>query len=70
MSHITVVAGVGQMIPGVDQGVMGMQVGGQRIITIPPEFAFGAQGIPDGAGGYIIPPNTVLVFEVELIDLQ
>jgi peptidylprolyl isomerase len=57
--------GVGQMIPGVDVGVMGMRVGGQRIITIPPEFAFGPQGVEG-----VIPPNTVLIFEVELVDVQ
>jgi peptidylprolyl isomerase len=64
------VAGVGQMIPGVDVGVLGMQVGGQRVITVPPEFAFGPQGVPDGQGGFIIPPDAVLIFEVELTDLQ
>ncbi len=64
------IAGVGQMIPGVDQGVLGMQVGGQRIITVPPEFAFGAQGVPDGQGGFLIPPDAVLIFEVALTNLQ
>ena len=59
------VVGVGQMIPGVDVGVVGMQVGGQRVITIPPEFAFGAQGVQG-----VIPPNTVLIFEVELLGIQ
>ncbi len=59
------VVGVGQMIPGVDVGVVGMQVGGQRVITIPPEFAFGPQGVEG-----VIPPNAVLIFEVELLSLQ
>ena len=59
------VVGVGQMIPGVDVGVEGMQVGGQRVITIPPEFAFGPQGVEG-----VIPPNAVLIFEVELLSIQ
>jgi peptidylprolyl isomerase len=59
-----VVAG-GQMIPGFDQGVQGMKVGGKRTITIPPSLGYGEQG----AGG-AIPPNATLIFEVELADVK
>ncbi|HKC59238.1 MAG TPA: FKBP-type peptidyl-prolyl cis-trans isomerase [Myxococcales bacterium] len=54
--------GRGQVIQGWDEGVVGMKVGGRRKLTIPPEMGYGKQGFP-GA----IPPNSTLVFEVELL---
>lgn len=57
--------GVGSVIAGWDQGVAGMNVGGKRVLVIPPELGYGAQG----AGG-VIPPNATLTFEVELLDVQ
>lgn len=59
------ILGAGQVIPGWDQGVAGMKVGGQRVLTIPSELAYGASG----AGG-VIPPNAPLLFDVELLDVQ
>jgi FKBP-type peptidyl-prolyl cis-trans isomerase len=56
--------GASQMIPGFDQGVQGMKVGGKRTITIPPSLGYGEQGY-----GGVIPPNATLVFEVELADV-
>jgi peptidylprolyl isomerase len=54
--------GVGQVIPGWDQGVAGMRVGGRRRLTIPPDLAYGSAG----AGG-VIGPDETLVFVVDLV---
>ena len=57
--------GRGQVIPGWDQGVEGMKVGGRRKITIPPDLAYGKRG----AGG-VIGPDETLIFVVDLVGVS
>lgn len=56
--------GVGEVIKGWDLGVIGMQVGGKRKLTIPPSLGYGDQELPN------IPANSILIFDVELLEIK
>lgn len=63
---ITFVLGRGNVIPGWDQGLAGMRPGDVRYLRIPPELGYGARGTPGGP----IPPNSTLLFQVEMVDVR
>lgn len=61
---LSVLIGVGRMITGVDRGVLGMKVGGERTLVIPPKMGYG-----DRLAFGEVPPNSTLIFEVRLVDV-
>ncbi|MBI1397323.1 MAG: FKBP-type peptidyl-prolyl cis-trans isomerase [Betaproteobacteria bacterium] len=61
---VSVIAGTGHMIPGLDRGVLGMKVGGERTIVVPPKMGYG-----DATAFGVVPPQSTLIFEVRLLDV-
>jgi FKBP-type peptidyl-prolyl cis-trans isomerase len=63
---ITFPLGRHQVIAGWDEGLIGMKKGAHRKLTIPPKLGYGESGTPDGS----IPPNSTLIFDVEMMDIR
>ena len=57
--------GTGDVIAGLDEGTMTMKAGGKRKLIIPPALGYGTTGIPN-----MIPPNSTLIFEIELVEIK
>ena len=57
--------GLRQVIEGWEKGIIGMKVGGKRTLIIPPELSYGER-----RAGELIPPNSTLIFDIEIIDVQ
>jgi peptidylprolyl isomerase len=55
----------GQTLPGLIEGIIGMKVGGQRLVVIPPELAYGSEG-----AGRAIPPNATIVYQLDLVEVR
>jgi len=60
------IIGVGRVIKGWDQGVVGMKVGGKRTLVVPPALGYGDKDIGNG----LIPPNSTLIFDIELVEVK
>jgi peptidylprolyl isomerase len=64
LDPVSVRIGAGEVIPGFDEGLVGMRAGGKRKLILPPRLGYGEEGIET------IPPNAVLVFDVEIVAIQ
>ena len=60
------IVGVGKVIKGWDQGVLGMKVGGKRTLIIPPQLGYGDKDVGNG----LIPANSTLLFDIELVEVK
>ena len=69
------IPGQGQAINGLDEGIAQMKVGGKRAVIIPAELAYGAEGVKErdprtGEDRIIVPPDSPLLFELELVGIR
>jgi FKBP-type peptidyl-prolyl cis-trans isomerase len=67
---IIFVPGVGDLIDGVEQGVIGLRPGHIRRLIIPPSLGYGATERRDAAGNLVLPANSTIIFDVEVLDFE
>jgi FKBP-type peptidyl-prolyl cis-trans isomerase FkpA len=61
--------GLGSLIDGFEQGVIGMKAGGSRRLIIPPEIGFGPEGRKDASGQVIVPGNSIVIYDIGMIQV-
>lgn len=61
--------GLGGLIDGFEQGVIGMRVGGTRRLIIPPALGYGSEPVRDATGAIIVPGNSTIVFDIEVLGI-
>jgi FKBP-type peptidyl-prolyl cis-trans isomerase len=66
-SPLAFTVGTHTLLVGFEEGVIGMKVGGKRRLIIPPALGYGANEIRDQSGQVVIPPNSTLIFDVQLV---
>jgi FKBP-type peptidyl-prolyl cis-trans isomerase len=66
---LTLTLGQHQVIAGFEQGIVGMEIGGKRRLIIPPTLGYGSVAVTDASGRVVIPANSTLVFDVELVSI-
>jgi FKBP-type peptidyl-prolyl cis-trans isomerase len=59
---------IGNMVPGWNEGLQLLKPGGKILLLLPSALAYGEKGFPDGKEGYLVPPNQILAFEVEVLE--
>lgn len=59
---------VGNMVPGWNEGLQKLRVGSKAVLVVPAHLAYGAQGLSDGRGGYLVPPEQNLVFRIHVLE--
>lgn len=62
---VSFVVGTDRVMPGWNEGVVGMKQGGRRMLKLPPALGYGAKGVQD-----VVPPNASLIFVIDLIQLE
>ena len=67
---IDFILGAGKVIKGWDDGIVGMKIGEKKTLVIAPQDAYGSQDVTDGTGNIVIPANSTLTFNVELVRIE
>jgi FKBP-type peptidyl-prolyl cis-trans isomerase FkpA len=62
---VSFVVGTDRVMPGWNEGVIGMKPGGKRLVKVPAELGYGSRGVQD-----VVPPNAALIFVIDLLELQ